>query len=205
MGFKTMKMGWEVCLQSSLVPIWTPSPCSRILYLDLPIQPNVQKSHAKLSQLFHTVQRHILVACQMGVQENQTLNMFILTGSICIKMAFSQFACQIQWHFFRMQYLDHPEVNQIQTKISHFVDFDWEKCIKIAHMVHFRVQGMPNTVALVASLHDKWFMKNHNFRRHIAENGVQNHENGMGHMQQSSLVPILPLHHVAECYILTFP
>ena len=60
-------------------------------------------------------------------------------------------------------------------------------------------------MAFVVSLFDKWFMKNHNFRRHIAENGVQNHENGMGHMQQSSLVPILPLHHVAECYILTFP
>ena len=35
--------------------------------------------------------------------------------------------------------------------------------------------------------------------------GVQNHENGMGHMQQSSLGPFLPLHHVYELYILTFP
>ena len=52
---------------------------------------------------------------------------------------------------------------------------------------------------------DKWFIKNHNFRRHIAEHGAQNHENGMGHMQQSSLGPILPLHHVSEPYILTFP
>ena len=60
-------------------------------------------------------------------------------------------------------------------------------------------------MALVASLYDKWFMKNYKFRRHIAENGVQNHENGMGHMQQSSLGPILPLHHVSEPYILTFP
>ena len=59
---------------------------------------------------------------------------------------------------------------------------------------------MPNPMALVASLYDKWFMKNHNFRRHIAENGIQNHENGMGHMQQASLGPILPLHHVSEPY-----
>ena len=69
----------------------------------------------------------------------------------------------------------------------------------------FRVQGMLNPMTLVGSLYDKWFIKNHNFRRHIAEHGVQNHENGMGHMQQSSWGPILPLHHVSEPYILTFP
>ena len=76
---------------------------------------------------------------------------------------------------------------------------------KLLSGAYLGFQGMWNPMALVASLFDKWFMKNHNFRRHIAENGVQNHENGMGHMQQSSLVPILPLHHVAEPYILTFP
>ena len=35
------------------------------------------------------------------------------------------------------------------------------------------------------------FMKNDNFRRPIVENEVQNHENGSGCMQQSSLCPIL--------------
>ena len=35
---------------------------------------------------------------------------------------------------------------------------------------------MPNPMALVASPYDKWFMKSHNFRRHIAANGVQIHE-----------------------------
>ena len=39
-------------------------------------------------------------------------------------------------------------------------------------------------MALVVSLYDKQLLKNHNFRRHIAENGVQNHENGMGQQQQ---------------------
>ena len=48
---------------------------------------------------------------------------------------------------------------------------------------------------LFASLYNKQFMKNDNFRRHIVENGVQNHENGMEHIQQSSLGPILPLQH----------
>ena len=64
---------------------------------------------------------------------------------------------------------------------------------------------MPNPMALVVSPYNKWFMKNHNFRRHIAENGVQNHEHGMGCMQQSSLGPIVPLYYVSEPYILTFP
>ena len=54
-------------------------------------------------------------------------------------------------------------------------------------------------------VYDECFMKNHNFRQHIAENGIQNHENGLGHMQESSLGPILPLCHVSEPYILTFP
>ena len=72
---------------------------------------------------------------------------------------------------------------------------------KLLEWCIFRIWGMPNPMALVASLYDKWFMKNHNFRRHITENGVQNHEHGMGHMQKSSLGPILPLHHVSESYI----
>ena len=60
-------------------------------------------------------------------------------------------------------------------------------------------------MALVASPYDNWFMKSHNFGRHIAANGVQIHENGMGHMQQSFLGHILPLHNVLEPNILTFP
>ena len=64
-----------------------------------------------------------------------------------------------------------------------------------------RVQGMPNPMALVASLYDKQFLTNHNFRRQVALNGVQNHYNGMEPMQQSSVGPIVPLHHVSEPYM----
>ena len=46
-------------------------------------------------------------------------------------------------------------------------------------------------MTLVASLYNEQFMKNDNFRRPIVENEVQNHENGSGCMQQSSLCPIL--------------
>ena len=31
----------------------------------------------------------------------------------------------------------------------------------------------------------------------LQKNGVQNHENGMGHIQQSSLCPILPFYHAS--------
>ena len=46
---------------------------------------------------------------------------------------------------------------------------------------------MLNPMALVASLYDKWFMKNHNFRRHRVENGVQNHENGMDNNNNNNI------------------
>ena len=53
---------------------------------------------------------------------------------------------------------------QETAKISHFVDFDWKKGLKFLEWCIFRVWGMPNPMALVASPYNKWFMKNHNFR-----------------------------------------
>ena len=87
-----------------------------------------------------------------------------------------------------------------QPEISHFVDFDWENALKWLEWHIFRVRGMPNPMALVLSLYDKWFLTNHNFRRQVTQNGIKNHDNGMETMQQSSLGPILPLHHVSEPY-----
>ena len=52
-----------------------------------------------------------------------------------------------------------------QPKISHFVDFDWENALKWLEWCIFRVQGMPNPMAQVSSLYDKWFLKNQNFRQ----------------------------------------
>ena len=92
------------------------------------------------------------------------------------------------WHFF--QFFCQGEFRK-QPKISHFVDFDWGKMHQNGLSgTYLGVWGMLNPMALVASLYNKQFMKNGNFRRHIVENGVQNHENGMEHMQQSSLYPI---------------
>ena len=43
--------------------------------------------------------------------------------------------------------------------------------------VYLGFKACQNPIALVASVYDKWFLKNHNyFRRHIAENGIQTHD-----------------------------
>ena len=95
--------------------------------------------------------------------------------------------------------------NTISQKFHILLILTGKNALKLLEWCILRVWGMPNPMVLVASPYNKWFMKNHNFRRHIAANGVQIHENGMGHMQQSSLGHILPLHHVSELNILTFP
>ena len=48
-------------------------------------------------------------------------------------------------------------VKQI-SKNSHFAHFDWEKASKWLEWHTYRVRGMPNQMALVWSLYDKWFL-----------------------------------------------
>ena len=79
------------------------------------------------------------------------------------------FPCS-NWCFFSFL----SEGDQETAKISHFVDFDRENASKWLEWYIFRVQGMPNPMALLASLYNMWFMKIHNCWWHIAENGVQN-------------------------------
>ena len=85
-----------------------------------------------------------------------------------------------------------PEKSQFKAKISHFVDIDWENALKLLEWHIFRVQGMLNPMALVASLYDKWFLKNHNFRRHIAENGVKTIKMGWDICGSPPWVPFYP-------------
>ena len=56
----------------------------------------------------------------------------------------------------------------------------------------FRVESMLNPIALVVSLYDKQFMKNHSFRRHIAENGVQTMKMGWDICSSPPWVPYYP-------------
>ena len=146
-----------------------------------------------------------------AVQETAKISyLLILTGKMHqnglsgVYLGFE--ACQIQCLRFRVscnkQFLKNHNFRQ---KFHILLILTGKNASKLLEWHIFRVWGMPNSMALVASLYDKGFMKNHNFWRHIAENGVQNHENGMGNMLKSSLGPILPLHHVSEPNIFTFP
>ena len=114
-------------------------------------------------------------------------------------------ACQIQCCRFHVSAISGSWKSQFQAKFHILLILTGKNASKLFEWHIFRVQGMSHPMALLASLYDMQFMKNHNFWWHITGNGVQNHENGMGHMQQSSLGPILLLHHVSEPYILTFP
>ena len=97
----------------------------------------------------------------------------------CMYLGFEM--CQIQWHRFQVSTISIPEKSKFQAKISHFVDFDWEKCIIMAWVAHIRVWGVPNPMAQVSSIYDKWFLKNQNVRRE----GIKftNHQNGIGPVQ----------------------
>ena len=84
-----------------------------------------------------------------------------------------------------------------------FCWFWLKNALKLFELHVFRFNGTPNSMALVLSIYTKWFMKNHNFRRHIVEKWGSKPWTWDRHMQQSSLGPILPLHHVSQPYILT--
>ena len=144
------------------------------------------------------------VFCQGELRKQPKFHIvLILTGKKASKW--------LEWNIFKVQGMPNP-----MLQVSSLCNKQFLKNHNFRQKFHilliltgknaskFRVWGMPNPMALV-TLYDKWFMINHNFRRHIVDNQVQNHENGMGHVQQSSLGPILPLHHVSEPYILTFP
>ena len=61
-------------------------------------------------------------------------------------------------------------VQQFQAKISHFVDFDWEKCIKMAWVVtYLRFEACCQIhCALVSSLYNKWFTDKSQFQAKIS-------------------------------------
>ena len=141
-----------------------------------------------------------------GGKQPKFHTLLILTGKNASKW--------LEWHIFRFQGMPNPmpqvlslcnkqflKNHNLRHKIHTLLLLTGKNALKLLEWNIYRIQGMPNPMALVVSLYNKQFMKNHNFRRHIGENGVKNHENGMGHMQQSSLGPILPLHHVSEPYI----
>ena len=173
MGFKTMK--WDGTYAAVLLGShFTPTSCFRTLYVDLPIK--MQKTI--ITQKVLVTQSSNIVHYDQHTQKPvcADLQAFANAFSLCKLTFFSFFVRRVKE----------------TAKISHFVDFDWKNTLKLLEWHIFRVQGMPNPMALVASLYDKQLMKNHNFRRHIAENGVQNHEMGWDICSSPPWVPFYP-------------
>ena len=193
---------------------FTPTPCYRTLYLDLPIKMQKNHNNTKSSHIVH-YDRHtqkpictdleafantfslgkltfFSVFCQGEFRKQPKCHiLLILTGKNASKW--------LEWHIFRLQGMPNPmpqvlhlcnkqflKNHNFRQKIHILLILTGKNASKLFEWHIFRVQGMPNPMALLASLYNMWFMKNHNFWWHIVENGVQNHENGMGQMQQSS-------------------
>ena len=86
-------------------------------------------------------------------------------------------ACQIKYHRFWVSVISgSSKSHNIRLHFNILLILTGQNALKLHEWCICRVWGMPNPMALVASPYDKWFMKNHNFRRHIAANGVQIHE-----------------------------
>ena len=240
MGFKAMKMGWDICSSPPWVPFYPytmfqnpiswPShkkcrktiitqkvlvtQSSNIVHCDQPYPKTYMCRFGSLCEHFFPVQIDVFFFSFLsgGVQENSqnfTFCWFWLgkmhqNGLSGAYLGFE--ACWIQCCRFQVSVISGSWKITISGKNFTFCWFwlgkmHWN-CLSGMYL-GFKACWIQWHLLQVST--DKWFMKNHNFRRHIAENGVQSHENGMGHMQQSSLGPILPLHHVSEPNILTFP
>ena len=151
MGLKTSKWTYAAVLLASHS---TPIPCFRTLCLNLPSQ-NSRKTIVTHKIL--VTQSSNIVHCDWHTQNLyvQIFKPFQTIFPVRIDGFFFLFFCHGEW--------------SKQPKLSHFVDFDWEKCIEMAwELCTLRFQGMLNPMALVSSLYDKWFLKNQNFTRQVA-------------------------------------
>ena len=164
MGSKTMKMGWKHIQQSSLCPHFTPTT---ILHNPISWSSHTKCRKTIITQKVLITQRSNIVALWLAYPKN-------LYVQIC-KPLQTLFLCA-NWHFFSFLSGGVQET----AKISYFVDFDWEKMHQNGLSgTYLGFEACQIQWHLFASLYNKQFMKNDNFRRHIVENGVQNHENGM--------------------------
>ena len=119
MGFKTMKMGWDICSSPPWVPFYPytmfQNPISR---------PSCQKwRKSMITQKVLVTQSSNIVYCNQHSQKPicADIQAFLNNFSLLKLISFFHF-CQGKL--------------RKQAKISHFVDSDWEKCIEIAWVVH---------------------------------------------------------------------
>ena len=187
MRFTSMKMGWDICSSPPWVTFYPYTMFQN---------PISWPSHNKCRKTIIIQKVLVTQSCNIVHCNWHTQKLICADLQVCEHF----FPVANLWFFSFCQ----GEFRK-QPKFHILFILTGNNALKWLEWCIFKVWGMLNSMALVASPYDKWFMKNHNFRRHIAANGVQIHENGMGHMQQSSLGHILPLHHVSELNILTFP
>ena len=150
MGLKTKTMAWDLCSSSP----WAPFYPYTMFQNPIP-RPSYQKSRKTIitQKLLVTQSSHI-VHCNWHSQE-----------PICAHMqAFSNTFSLFKLMFFHVMSGGVKET----AKISHFVDLTGGNASKWLEWHIFRVQGMPNPMALFLSLYDKRFLTNHNFRRQLA-------------------------------------
>ena len=156
MGFKTIKMVWDVCSSSPWVPLYP-----YIMFQNPTSRPSHKKCRKTIiTQKVLVTQSSNIVHCDWHTQKPicADLQAFANTFSLC-KLTFFSVFCQGE---FRKQPNSH--ILLILTGKNASKLLEW--CI-------FRVQGMSNPMALVASLYNKWFIKNHNFRRHSRKWGLK--------------------------------
>ena len=75
--------------------------------------------------------------------------------------------CQIQWHRFQVSMISGSwKIKNFRQKLSHFVDFDWKKCIKMAWGVHIKgLRCAKSNGTCFKYLCNKQFLRNQNFRQ----------------------------------------
>ena len=142
----------------SIWTVWRQS-VAKWLSLEMITIKNQSFNCMKIASCRVTTVENNIVHCDWHTQKSicADLQAFVNNFSLC-KLTCFQFFCQGE---FKKQ----PEFYILLILTGKNASKLHEWCI-------FRVQGMPNTMALVASLYDKWFMKINNFRRHRVENGV---------------------------------
>ena len=115
MGLKTIKMEWDICSS----PLWVPFYPYTMFQNAIP-RHSCQKSRKTIisTKVLVTQSSHI-VHCVWHTQKPVCVDIQAFLNT------FSSSNCCFLCHFLSGELRKQP-------KISHFVDFDWEKCIEMA-------------------------------------------------------------------------
>ena len=126
----------------------TPTPCFRTLWLNLPVK-NAEKT---------IVTQKVLVTQSSNIVHCNWHNQRLMCADF---QAFSN-----TFSLFKLMFFHFMSGGFKQTTKNFTFCWFWlgEMHGKGLSGTYLGVWGMPNSIALVSSLYDKWFLKNHNFR-----------------------------------------